>query len=276
MPLPPPETMTSNLRRSTPGYGPYDTHRLNPGRLSQPLPETVELLLDERSHDLGEFFEDVPNIDVTRTRLPVGDVCAVHGDSALLFVLTTAHEVGEAMDDGRLTKLVRDLGRTAHPACVIIEGGLYLERRQPLPRLSALHARLTFGVNVPVIETIDRRHTIYMVVCCARDRFFSEIARTRFDPRPAALPHVASQDVARYMLELIPGVSPGRAGALLDRFGSLSSIAKATQRDLAETDGIGKVTAGRILAILSATGNDGVAVAASHGRRLRWGPVRSF
>lgn len=277
MPLPPPESMEFNSRRWTAGYGRTDTHRLNPARLSQPLPETVELLVDERSQDIAPLFADIGNLDIERTRLPVGDLCAVHGDAALLFALTTGHELCEAMDDGRIGALARNLGRIAHPACIIVEGGLYHERGQPLPRLAALHARLVFGINVPVIETIDRRHTAYMVVCCLRDRFFSQLARNRFEPHPAPLPHVGPHEAARCMLEMVPGVSEGRARALLERFGSIAAIATASPKELAETDGIGRVTAGRLLDILGERpsppilADDGIRT-----RPRRWTAIQRF
>lgn len=277
MPLPPPETMEFNARRVGAGYGRHDTHRLNPGRLSQPLPETVELLIDERSQEMGALFADIANLDLMRTRLPVGDLCAMHGNAALLFALTTAHEIGIAMDDGRIAELARNLGRIAHPACIIVEGGIYQEKGQPLPRLAALHARLIFGINVPVIETIDRRHTAYMVVCCLRDRFFSEMARNRFEMHPSPMPHIGPEDTARYMLEAIPGVSTGRANALLERFGSLAGIAKATQRELAGTDGVGRVTAERILAILTSSTAEAIERDDAGFRRpRRWSPISRF
>jgi len=276
MPLPPPETMEFNDRRTGAGYGRHDTHRLNPGRLTHPLPETVELLVDERSEHVAPLFADVANLEVTRTRLPVGDLCAVHGDAALLFSLTTAHEIGLAMDDGRLARLVRDLCRVSHPACVIVEGGLYQEKAKPLARLSALHARLTFGVSIPVMETIDRRHTAYMVVCSARDRFFPDLVRGRFDPVPTPLPHFGVHDVARHMLEMIQGVSHGRAGALLDRFGSLAGIAKADRKALAETDGIGTVTAARIVATLAGAEAVACDAGASPMRQPKWTALSRF
>lgn len=276
MPLPPPETMEFNARRSVSGYGRHDTHKLNPARLSQPLPETVELLIDERSQDMAALFADIPNLDIVRTRLPVGDMCAVHGDAALLFALTTGREACIALDDGRLARLARDLGRIAHPACIIVEGGLYQERAQPLPRLAALHARLVFGISVPVIETIDRRHTAYMVVSCLRDRFFSDLARNRFDPHPSPLPHVGAREIARYMLEAIPGVSEGRAVALLARFGSLATIATASAKDLAETDGVGRITAARILSVLGADSMTRDEESEQSPRIGRWGALRRF
>ena len=251
MPLPPPETSDINDRGRGGGYGRHDTHRLNPGRLTQPLPETVELLVDERSAAMMPLLGDIPHLDVSLTRLPVGDLCAVHGDGALLFVTTSADELCTAMDDGRLGRLVADLGRVAHPAALIVEGGLYSSRSQPLPRLAALQCRMTFGVSVPIIETLDRRHTAYAVVCCARDRFFPAQARARFEPRPAPPIVSDAHDVARLMLETVPGVSHGRASALLDRFGTIAAIADASEKEVAGTDGIGRVTASRLLATLA-------------------------
>lgn len=254
MPLPPPETIdVSQYRPAGSGYGHGDTHRLDPARIGNPLPETVRLLVDERAAAIGQRLTGVRNLDLVRTRLPVGDLCATHGDRALFVAVTTADELSDAIDDGRLARLVHGASRTRHPFCLMVEGGLYHSRRQPLARLAAAHSRLVYGAGVSVMETIDARHTAYMVVRCARDRLFPDEAHRRFEPHPPTVPPTDDRDAARHMLEAIPGVSPGRAASLLARFGSIAAIANADAARLSATDGIGAVTARRILSILAGT-----------------------
>lgn len=254
MPLPPPEMMEFNDRRNAGlGYGRQDTPRLHPARLGTPIAETVEMLIDERSADFGRYLADVRNLDLVVTRLPAGDLCAVHGDRALLFSLTHSVEICEALDDGRLAKLAQELARIRHPACIIVEGGIYQARRQPLARLTALHSRLIFAANVNVVETIDRHHSAYFIACAVRDHFFAEQALARLEPQPARLRETDARGQALRMLSMIPGLSLSRADALLSQFGNIAEISKASPREIAIVDGIGTIVSKRISEALTGT-----------------------
>jgi ERCC4-type nuclease len=49
-----------------------------------------------------------------------------------------------------------------------------------------------------------------------------------------------------FVLQGLPGVGPGRAARLLDRFGSVEGVAVASAAELGEVNGIGETTAERI------------------------------
>ncbi|HLT47377.1 MAG TPA: DNA-processing protein DprA [Rubricoccaceae bacterium] len=65
-----------------------------------------------------------------------------------------------------------------------------------------------------------------------------------FSPEPpAADPADPEEQRALVALSLVPGVGPGRLRALLARFGTAAAVRRASPRQLAATDGVGRQTA---------------------------------
>lgn len=232
-------------------YGTHDTDRLHPERLSTPLPETVTLEIDDRESDwLITRLTGVTNLHVMRTRLPVGDFRARHGDRELIFERKTSNDLVASLQDGRMTTQVRALSELGSPCCFIVEGGVFGSRGLPITKLAAMQSRLMFGMRMPIVETIDQAHTAYAMVTAIRDHFFG--VGDKFDLEPVRLKGAGPVEIAKVMLETIPGISPTRSTALLKRFGSLAGIARATVERIAEIDGIGKKTAEKLHEVLRA------------------------
>lgn len=232
-------------------YGTQDTDRLHPDRLSTPLPETVTLEIDDRESDwLITRLTGVQNLHVIRTRLPVGDFRARHGDRELLFERKTSADLVASLQDGRMTTQVRALSELGSPCCFVVEGGVFGNRGLPITKLAAMQSRLMFGMRMPVIETIDQSHTAYAMVTAIRDHFFG--VADKFDLEPVRLKGAGPIEIAKVMLETIPGISPTRSTALLKRFGSLAGITRASVERIAEIDGIGKKTAEKLHEVLRA------------------------
>jgi len=232
-------------------YGTQDTDRLHPDRLSTPLPETVTLEIDDRESDwLITRLTGVENLHVIRTRLPVGDFRARHGDRELLFERKTSADLVASLQDGRMTTQVRALSELGSPCCFVVEGGVFGNRGLPITKLAAMQSRLMFGMRMPIVETIDQSHTAYAMVTAIRDHFFG--VGDKFDLEPVRLKGAGPVEIAKVMLETIPGISPTRSTALLKRFGSLAGITRATVERIAEIDGIGKKTAEKLHEVLRA------------------------
>lgn len=64
-------------------------------------------------------------------------------------------------------------------------------------------------------------------------------------PRPGYRPK-GKRARQLFILQGLPGLGPGRAGRLLDRFGSIQAIINASLEDLAGVAGIGDKTAASI------------------------------
>lgn len=237
------------------GYGINDTHVLDPRRLGNGLTETVTLEIDDREDDrLVTMLTGVPNLHIIRTHLEMADFVARHGDATMAMERKTSADLCASLDDNRLVEQVHRMSRSGVPCCFIIEGGMTGLRAQPLPRLASMRTRLNFGVNMRVIETIDMADTAYTIVTAIRDHFFG--TGTAFDLKPVKIPGIGHVERAQFMLQSIPGISPTRAAALINRFGSIANVAQATAKEIATIDGIGGKTAATLHAVLHA-GEDG-------------------
>jgi ERCC4-type nuclease len=69
--------------------------------------------------------------------------------------------------------------------------------------------------------------------------------------KPSLLKRITTEDLRLNMLGSIKGVSEMKAQQLLDDFGSIMEIGEATVDELITLDGIGKVTAQRIIDVLN-------------------------
>ena len=235
----------------TKGYGAWDTHVLDPRRLGNGLPEEVVLEIDDREDDrLVTMLTDVPNLHIIRTHLEMADFVARFGDGTLAIERKTSEDLSASLDDNRLVEQVHRMSDAGIPCCFVIEGGMTGTRSQPLPRLVAMQTRLNFGVNMRVLETLDLAHTAYVIVTSIRDHFFGTGAA--FDLKPHKLPGLGPVERAQHMLQTIPGISPTRSAALLERFGSIAGMAGATAKQIMEVEGVGKKTAETLLGVLTA------------------------
>ncbi len=245
------EQEESETRPYVTGYGPFDTHVLDPRKLGNGLPEQVILEIDDREDDrLVTMLTDVPNLHIMRTHLEMADFVARKGRSVLAIERKTSSDLSASLDDNRLVEQVHRMSDSGVPCCFIIEGGMTGIRTQPLPRLASMQTRLNFGVNMRVLETIDMAHTAYLIVTAIRDHFFG--TGTAFDLKPVKIPGLGNVERALYMLQTIPGISPTRAAALLDKFGTIARIADASAKEIATVDGIGSKTATALRDVLHA------------------------
>lgn len=236
---------------ATRGYGIWDTHLLDPRRLSNGIPEEVILEIDDREDDrLVTMLSDIPNLHIIRTHLEMADFVARFDDKAIAIERKTSEDLSASLDDNRLVEQVHRMSDSGIPSCFIIEGGMTGTKTQPLPRLVALQTRLNFGVNMKVLETIDLAHTAYIIVTIIRDHFFG--TGSSFDLKPIKLPSLGPAERAMHMIQAIPGISPTRAAALIERFGSIAGISQASVKDIQTIDGIGKKTAETLYEILHA------------------------
>lgn len=239
----------------TKGYGAWDTHVLDPRRLGNGLPEEVMLEIDDREDDrLVTMLTDVPNLHIIRTHLDMADFVARHDGRTLAIERKTSEDLSSSLDDNRLVEQVHRMSDSGVPCCFVIEGGMTGTRSQPLPRLVAMQTRLNFGVNMRVLETLDLAHTAYVIVTAIRDHFFG--TGSAFDLKPHKIPSLGPVERAQHMLQTIPGISPTRSAALLERFGSIAGMATATTKQIMEVEGVGKKTAETLLGVLKAGSDD--------------------
>lgn len=153
--------------------------------------------------------------------------------------------------DGRLMDQARRMKEKFERPVLVVEG------REDPEELGGLHPHAVQGallhlsvtLGIPVLRTRDRSQTASLLWLLARrereeGRRLPPLRRKREGP-PLSLQQ-------RFVVEGLPGVSSVLAERLLRHFGTVEGVMRASERELREVRGIGRVKAKRIRELLTA------------------------
>lgn len=162
----------------------------------------------------------------------------------------TVSDFLQSLIDGRLLGQARDLAESFERPLVVIEGsGLYTERDIHPNAIRGALACITVDYNIPTIFTDDEKETAQIISSIAgreqKDRE-SEIP-IRCQRKVLSLP-----ELQRFVVEGLPGISAVLTKRLLNYFGSVLEVMKASKEELKEVHGIGEEKAKEIRRILEA------------------------
>lgn len=108
--------------------------------------------------------------------------------------------------------------------------------------------KISAGLQIPIVWSSSPQHTATIIRRAALQLFkltgSSPVIRT-----PERKEDLHFQQ--RYVLVGLPGIGLARAEALLNKFGSLAGVFAASEKDIAETPGMGSKLAGRIKYLLT-------------------------
>ncbi len=217
-----------------------DTGALDAARMSNPLPQPTQLLVDCREpDDIIAALKEVPNLDVDVAQLKVGDYVV---PGRLIIERKTSADLAASLTrpEQRLLAQAMAMCEAGCQGLVLIEGGAYAQTRVSLAAVTGALTHLTLVDGIPVIETIDKRHSVYTIVKCVRHALYGRGYLRGL--RPSA-PKRAQLGEARsgpsYVLQGISGISAAKAQALLEAFGTLRAVAAADPKTLKQVKGIG-------------------------------------
>lgn len=250
-PVDDPAPVSPEMRHLLPcAYVVSDTDRLDPTALKHPLPSPVVLHVDHREPaSIITALRRVPNLDVVRTELPVGDY-VVQG--RIIIERKSADDFDASIGDGatRLMGQAEAMAATGLHRILLVEGGPYAKRHYVLNRLASTLSYLQNIHGIHVTPTMNMRHSVYMIVQAIKHHMFGMFSDAR-TPDPIDKREVASDPsvLARFLLGHLNGVSEERVRALVNHFGSLRAIANAGEKELREVKGIGPKVAGHIATV---------------------------
>jgi DNA excision repair protein ERCC-4 len=204
----------------------------------------VRIVADDRENAGGVIAElrKRPDVSVEVRRLTVGDF--VIEDQALIERKTLV-DFARSVVDARLFRQAAALIQTRHRAALILEGiAVGSGGAGGVSREAMQGALITVGMfyGLSVLRARDAAETALLLVFLGRQA--RQIARGGL-PRPGYRPK-GKRARQLFLLQGLPGVGPGRAGRLLDRFGSVRAVAAASPRELEGVEGIGATTAEKI------------------------------
>ena len=142
-----------------------------------------------------------------------------------------------------------DLSRTYKKPILIIEGDEELasgNMHENSIRGALLSIELDFKVSVFYTKTEEETASLLKMMA-QKEQIYEKKTVNPHGKKPAKTTHEQQE----YVLSSISGVGPKAAQLLLNEFGSLNNIFNATEEELCQVKGIGKVTAKRILDVMN-------------------------
>ena len=213
-------------------------------------PEVVDIVADSREAPSETFgvLKARHDVALTVATLQYGDY-SIAGQVS--FERKSADDLGRSIIDGRLFRQMSALRLRAKRPVLLIEGLQPLSSPSGVPWHAVRGALVSVAVvfGVPILAADSPEESAEIMVCAARQMArTTSVARVRPGYRPKGW-----RRRALFILQGLPGIGPGRAGALIDAFGSVAAVMAADAEGLARVDGIGMQVAERIR---KATGNE--------------------
>ena len=178
--------------------------------------------------------------EVESASLPVGDYIL---SERVAVERKSAQDFTASLKDGRLFEQAERLRSEFSSALLLVEGR---------PRLAAnvvdgtIASLLRHGISV--LRVANSEESIEWLLRLARQEARDNQRPRIKGPRKASL---EPEQSARHSLAVLPGISAVKAERLLKHFGSLAAVANASPNELAEVEGIGKLTSKNLNQIFS-------------------------
>ena len=187
-------------------------------------------------------------VEVEIKRLHLGDY---EVDERLLVERKTLPDLAESVKDGRLFRQAARLARATPRGVVILEGTSRDLASSGMSRESLQGALIcvTLIYGLPILRSMSPEETAHLMVYAARQmRAVAAGATPRKGVRPKG-----KRRTQLHILQGLPGVGRGRAAQLLDAFGSIEEVLKASPKELRAVPGVGRSTAEAIRWAVSET-----------------------
>lgn len=175
------------------------------------------------------------DFDVTVTRLPLGDYRV---DGRLLFERKTMSDLAIAIIDGRLFKQASRLAVAPLRPAIILEGTSreLADNGVSWEAIQGALITVTLFYGIPLLRTRTPEETACTMLFAARQA--AAVAADAL-PRPGYRPR-GKRSRQFFILQGLPGIGPERARRLLDRFGSVETVMRASTEELCAVPGIGE------------------------------------
>ena len=206
----------------------------------------VDVVIDDREPEqFVELFRDAGAASVRVERLSVGDFIV---NQRWVFERKTIADLCASLVDGRLFKQAVGMLRSAGHPVVILEGRSKDADGVNVSREAIQGALITLSVffNIPVLRAMDSEELVRLIeYTVVQEGRFQKSAIHRHGYRPKR-----KKTRQIFLLQGLPGIGRDKAVKLLEKFGSVEEVITADEDELAEVDGIGKITARKIRTVL--------------------------
>ncbi|MEW6222602.1 MAG: ERCC4 domain-containing protein [Candidatus Hadarchaeota archaeon] len=156
----------------------------------------------------------------------------------------------QSMIDGRLLTQAKLLRESFERPVLMVEGKDLYKRRAIHPNaIRGALAALAIDLGIPLIPTANAKDTAHLLAAIARREQAMEFNEAAMRRKVCGLD---MHECQRFVVEGLPGVSAVLAKRLLEHFKTVEAVMRASEEELREVHGIGKVKAKRIRELLAA------------------------
>ena len=203
----------------------------------------INIIADDREckSEVIESLLQIEDVDVSIRRLSMGDYQV---DNRLIVERKTLKDFAVSIIDGRLFKQMLCLANSKSEGVLILEGTVSDMVEIGMTREAMQGALITVSLilGIPILRSKDPSETAKLMVYIGRQiesMAMGGVQRHGYRPKNKRKRQL-------FILQGLPGIGPGRAGRLLDRFGSVEAAISASSSELQSVDGIGKSIADKI------------------------------
>ena len=198
--------------------------------------------------DPRERFSNVPRllkkagIGISLMNIPVGDYKI---SNECVIERKTAEDFAKSIIDGRLFEQASNKLVLYKKPVILLEGMLRdVTVNISLPALQGAMASLILDFRIPIIQVKDENESAEIILAITKREQQDKKSYSRLDG--SSTKRYPINEIQRFALGAIPGISRVKADLLLDRFGSIKNISNAEIDNLLEIEGIGKTLTDRI------------------------------
>ena len=203
----------------------------------------IQIIADdrERKSNVIQMLKDTEEVIVHIERLSIGDYCA---DNLLVFERKTLKDFASSIIDGRLFGQMTRLAKSTFKGLMILEGTGTDLAEIGVRREAMQGALITISLilGIPVLRSKEPSETAKLIIYATRQ--IRSIARGGYQRHGYQPKDKRKKQI--FILQGLPGVGRERAIRLLDRFGTVEGVIRASGEELESIDGIGKGIAQKI------------------------------
>ncbi len=217
-----------------------------PPKIHQNTVNQPQVYVDHRESKSG-VVRELSNlgVDIKTSTLTVADYQV---SSEVAVERKSAQDFAGSIIDKRLYKQARELVENFNKPLLIVEGeNLYSGGLHPNAIRGAL-ASLAVDFSIPIIPTRSPEDTaamIYRLAIREQEKNTKEIP-LRTERKPLSL-----QEHQIFIIESLPNVGPVTARKLLEKFKTVQNVINASEQELTEVEGIGKIIAQKIREVIN-------------------------
>ncbi len=196
----------------------------------------TNIIIDDRetASRVADALRKTSGVSVTVQRLTTGDYQI---DQKLLVERKTFNDLANSVKDGRLFQQACRLASNPMRTAMILEGTADDLNRIRMRREAILGALVTIAVvfGIPLLRSRDPQESARLLLYAARQ---IQSIPSRALPRRGKRPR-GKHRIQLYLLQGLPGIGPERARRLLETFGCVEAVVRASTDQLAAVSGIG-------------------------------------